>query len=564
MFRGSRALIVTFLMITVATIYSASFNCVEHKNSQLDLYLDHISYNCQEKIGILPYIVAHPQGTYLEIGTGGDPIAQMFSKIPATSQATIIASDIDEDILALLPIRHPQLSRFIDATNGPKLVLQQLNAIDMHAFADCSLDGINASSVLHEIFSYEHGYDGVETFIKEAFRTLKARGVLVYRDPAGVADRDATVCVRLKTKTMRLFAHIFLYKFLDHRGSLLAQDQRKTGMYATDGITFCIYKKNEAQPINLSYNAYLNVPSYAIDFSRRYEIKLPLGLYLEMARHYMTYLRQCNPLVFVQYVPDLHANAYTINYFAHGIAEILNAFFSEYDWDIKKNRVSNEQKNKIEIAIAENAKVLEFGIPLRFASKIKENQLHSLLLKYDFSPSTHIIALDNDNFLLDYRIFGMLYDEINDILFDQYNGILNKDDEEHAKWLKREGEEYYFYYSEDELITHIAYITYEASLNEHDMQHEAYVLCPINADASVFIHRICYSELQKTVLEVKDALGYDIEVSDGKRIVHFCKMKLNEALDVYQKMIDADPLRYPNLQKCVKHMQKNSYHEDKK
>src|SRR5438445_560663 len=90
-----------------------SANPVGHKNMQLSLYLDLIKYNTQEKLGILPYILENPQGTYLEVGTGGDPIAKLLSNIPENISPTIVASDIDESILKLLPIRHPQLSKYL-------------------------------------------------------------------------------------------------------------------------------------------------------------------------------------------------------------------------------------------------------------------------------------------------------------------------------------------------------------------------------------------------------------------------------------------------------------------
>ena len=48
-----------------------AFDVVRHKNVQLDMYLDLIRHNVEEKIGILPYILQKPHGTYLEVGVGG-------------------------------------------------------------------------------------------------------------------------------------------------------------------------------------------------------------------------------------------------------------------------------------------------------------------------------------------------------------------------------------------------------------------------------------------------------------------------------------------------------------
>lgn len=529
---------------------SKIFNSVEHKNLQLDLYLDLISYNSQEKIGILPYVLQNPEGVYLEIGTGGDPIAEMLDKIPEDFSVTFIASDIDEDVLKSLPNRHPELRKYIDNTKGPKLKLQKLNAVDMSIFKDGSLSGINASSVLHEIISYSGGFEGMEKFFKESFRTLKPEGVLVYRDPENVIDKESCVSVNLKNKSIRLFTHVFLYKFLDKRGSYLAKIGKKFVLYNTNDILFKIYKKNEPSAVNLTYDQYLEVPSYDIDFSRRYILTVPKGLYRELARHYITYLHQCNPLMFVKCIPDISSGRYTVNYLAHSTSGIFNNFLYKNNWQIEEGRISALEKNELDQEIDENSQVLEFGIPLHFVSKVKEAELRRLLKKYDLNPGNYIIALNNGDCLLDYRIFGMLYDEINKQIFDRFNGVIDKKMEEHAKWLKREGEEFYFYCSADELITKVLEITLAESDSDKDIQ-EIYVLCPLSETHNKFINRLCYTEILNSSLEVHDKLGYAVEVKDGKRIIHFCKKNLKEAISICKNIIGANPLEYQNLQRTI-------------
>lgn len=548
-----------FLLFTtissISNIYCKNeYNSVEHKNSQLNLYLDLIRYNCNEKIGILPYILEKSKGTYLEIGTGGDPVAKMLDKIPSTSDISIIASDIDEDVLKSLPIRNPKLQKYIDAQSGPKLELQKLNAIDMGIFEDNFFSGINASSVVHEIFSYENGFEGIEKFFKEAFRTLKPRGVLVYRDPEGVRNNKSIVSVNLQNKSLRLFFHIFIYKFLDKKGSFLGKTERKVQVYSPEEIIFHIYKKNELDIINLTYNQYLEIPSYDIDFYRNYKVTLPFGLYRELARHYLTYLHQCNPLSFIKSTPDVNSDLYNIYYFSHSTSDKVNKFLKEYNEHIVDGKINNEQKNMIERTIDENTKVLEFGIPLHFTSKLKEIQLRNLLKKHGFTPENYIIALNNNSCLLDYRIFGIFYDEISEQIFDRFNGLINKKDEVHAKWLKREGEEFYFYYSDDELISNAAKATITESKNEKG-EKEVFVLCPLSKKHNKFVHRICYTELLRSSLNVNDSLGYPIEVKDGKRVIHFCKMNLQEALQIYKEIIISYPLKYPKLQEVVNNLE---------
>lgn len=77
---------------------------------------------------------------FLEIGTGGDPIAAMLEKIPQASRTKLIASDVDERVLQSLPMRHLLLKRYIGSEQGPCLYLQQLNAVDMHVNRPGAID----------------------------------------------------------------------------------------------------------------------------------------------------------------------------------------------------------------------------------------------------------------------------------------------------------------------------------------------------------------------------------------------------------------------------------------
>ena len=170
------------LLILLSFNFITATNLVDHKNLQLNLYLDLIKYNTQEKLGILPYILQNPKGVFLEVGTGGDPIADLLSKIPDNISPTIIASDIDSNILKLLPTRHTVLNQYLNNINGPKLELLQLDATKMDCFEDQSLDGINASAVVHEIISYAGGTDALDNFFKDALRIIKNNGVLTEKD----------------------------------------------------------------------------------------------------------------------------------------------------------------------------------------------------------------------------------------------------------------------------------------------------------------------------------------------------------------------------------------------
>lgn len=514
-------------------------NIVDHKNLQLNLYLDLIKYNTHEKLGILPFILDKTTGNYLEVGTGGDPIAELLSKIPNNMSPTIIASDIDESILASLPCRHPQLKNFIDnKKSGPCLKLQQLDATNMRCFSDEYLDGINASAVVHEIVSYAGGLKALESFFKEAFRVLKKDGVLIYRDPESVTDKEELVYVNFKTPSIRLFTHIFIVKFLDTQNGRLSKAGRKNNLYNLNDIKFHIYRKNESQLSILSYDQYIKTRSYEIDFSRQYSLNIPRGLCREIERHYLTYLHQCNPLVYVKCIPHIDSDCYFVNFLAHSTQNVLDNFLGEQGLTCRGGSIEINTKRLLDEKICKITQPIEYGIPFHFASKYKERLIVSILQKYGFDPNFYIIPINNGDFLIDYRILSLLYDDIIDVL-DCNNGPINKEDLVHAQYLKREGEETYIYYSDDELITNVAEATFDITTG--------YLLCPISLEHNKFIPRLCYDEVLNDSMEIKNSLGYSVEIKEGKRIINFKKMYLIDAFIVLEDIINSNPEHYQKL-----------------
>lgn len=127
-----------------------------------------------------------------------------------------------------------------------------------------------------------------------------------------------------------------------------------------------------------------------------------------------------------------------------------------------------------------------------------------------------------------------------------FNGCVEKKDMHHAQWLKREGEEFYFYNSADELIAQVLSITQAVSCSNGNNQ-EPYVLCPLSAEDNKFISRLCYTEVLNNSLEVCDSFGYMIPVKDGKRVIHFGKMSIYDAIAICEKIVCDDQLEYQGV-----------------
>lgn len=539
-----------FVQKIVGDDIHSNFDLLEHKNGNLTLYLDQIRYNLHEKMGILPHILNNPQGVYLEIGTGGDSIVEILLSIPSEAEPLVIASDIDANVLAALPQRHPLIQQYMQAQKGPRLELRQLDATDMSMFQDNFFNGINGSAVVHEIISYAGGFDAFTKFFQEVSRTLKLGGVFVYRDPEFFSDHDDIVSLSLKNRSVRLFAHIFLVKFLDERP---ANVQDKFSLYHTDDVMFTFFKKDEDKPVSLDYEAYLATPSWEIDFSRKYIVTLPSGLCRELGRHYLTYLHQCNPLVYVKCTPDLFSDDYKVNYLAYDKRGYVSDFLANNEL-ISQHKISRADKIKIDRQIEETSQVLEEGILLHLHNDDAKSRLRSILADHGFAAERYVVEKGHE-YYLDYRLFGLLYDELYRSLFDLNNRVALESDEEHARWLKREGGEYYFYLSPDELITAVLVITQQEIVDDQGNKR-IQLLCPLSADTNCFIERVCYSELLKSVLDVEDSNGYEVNMIDGKRIITFSKMFLEDALVVCNQIVKNHESEYKLLQKYISCLQK--------
>ncbi len=523
-------------LIILALIPFNQLHGTIQKNSQLNFYLDIISYNIQEKIGILPYILNDPSGTYLEIGTGGDPIATMLSQIPATSNTTLIASDIEQTILDALPNRHPELHKYLHANFGPKLQLKKLNAIDLSYFADQTLDGINASAILHEIISYASGFHGLDQFFNETLRVLKPNGMLIYRDPNGVNNPKQSVVLTLTDHHIKLFAHFFIFKFLDQTHTTLARSGRKFKLYRPDDLTFLVYLKDQNSPTSLSYLQYLQTPTHKIDFQRPYSLTLPHGLYRELARHYLTYLHQCSPLKCVKCTPNLSQDHFDINYFAHGTQALLQKFIQLHGDTLENNQLSQDQKDLLDLKVLQDTAIIETGLPLNHLTTNQLDALINLLDQHQFSTNLYLINLH-----LDYRVFNLLYDEICQTM--DLNGLFTNNQIEPAKWSKREGEEFYFYLNNDELISRI--------IQNSALHIDSEVLCPLSPQHNFTVQRLCYTELLNSCMTLTDPYGYNLPIQDSKRIIHFSKIPLSQAILICESIISQNPNNYPELQQTI-------------
>ncbi len=528
-------------------------NILSHKNNQLDVYLEGIRFNSSEKTELSEYI--KPTGTYLEIGSGGDPIKYLLDQIPKGYSPTIIVSDIDQDILDILPERHPSLRSYLnldDKIKKPKLKFMHLDATDMSVFDNGSLSGINASAIAHEIWSYAGSQQAFTKFLNEVFRVLEPDGVLIYRDPEGVLDPYKTVKMDLKTKSMRLFVHLFLCKFLDEKCTDLYDKEgnmKKVFAYDKEKLRFCFYKKNSNKKSYIGYSEYLKMPTYEIDFNRKLSIHVPRQLCREIERHYLTFLKDCNPLMFVKLLPDLNSDKHHVIFLSNNVEKVFLEYVKKYHISFIDSKISSFDMKKLQSEIERRMMHIENGIRIKIASNEKLHELKDKLINKGFDPEKYVQEIGNHWILLDYRVFGLLYNEFIK-WFDKDNTPFGSVSELAAKWLKLEGEENYFYFSVDELITFAGSVNLPRSIKDND--EEILILCPINPNKNKFISRNHYEYILEDSVKITDILGYEVVIKEGKRIIHFAKMSIKEAIPIYNEIISKGNYQdYPMLSELI-------------
>ena len=115
------------------------------------------------------------------------------------------------------------------------------------------------------------------------------------------------------------------------------------------------------------------------------------------------------------------------------------------------------------------------------------------------------------------------------------------------EWVKREGEEFYFYKTTDELITYIGQISKHFLAGT---DKENYILCPINSSAIKTTSRNLYKTIVDKHMLVMNMDGNKQNLAFDKNIIHFKLMEKEEALKVFKEIIKINPT-YLNLKEWI-------------
>jgi SAM-dependent methyltransferase len=541
----------TFLVLTLLSVAPVSAD-ISHKSDNIGRYLNEIALYQEEKTQIVKHVLNKGSGRYLDIGSGGDSVARMIESIPNDVPVTIIASDLDDKILKEIPKRHKNLEKYLKETDNKKLnvELEIMDAVDMRKISTSSLDGINASALVHEVFSYAPAKRGIDQFFIESIRTLKPGGVLVYRDPLIHTSTHQQHLALLDGEMIKHFVTVFLPKLLDHKFTMIRDMDGKSSkpvLYDVDNITVTLQTKREHNVLSLSFKEFLNLPSTRIDYSKPMSIEAPRGLIQEIERHYVLFIKNVYSMGFID---DDKINSEGID-----ISEIrLSAQKSVMDFLRKNNKKAHNGRilpQDLDVLQQERKKlstIVTGGVKLLFKNESTLLDFEYYLIDNDI-PSTLYKRVGNDNILwIDAKIFSLVYRGENQGVLS-YAKPLNNIATDSFNWLKREGEEYYYYMTPDDLLTYLAKLSmYELK----NTDKEGYVLSPVDDGSILQMKRDLYESILDRDMKVMNMFGENQEFVASKVIIHFSVQKLTDALEVYKKIIQNNPGKFPKLAEWMK------------
>ncbi len=534
-----------YLHIFLFLLSSLLHGSVEHKHDYIDFYLSNISKNMSEKTQLLEYIQKNTNGTFIDIGTGGDAIAEMVLQLPKTVRPTLIAADIDPLVINSIPIRRPIVKSYINSLAGPKIELATMSATDMKQIRDSTISGVGASALAHEVFSYVMNKGPLDQFVTEICRVLEKEGVFIYRDPKWVDD-PWTQCTMIFKKDMaKYYATLFLTKFFDRKFSLL-RDYRnecsKPLIYDFSKIKFNLYlQDNNTQCKQMSLDEFLQTPSPHIDYSKNFSIEAPKGLIAEIQRHYLMYLS---------------------NYFSSGFVEDYH-----FKDDLNLNNLSKEEREVLSVFIEKksiplNDHILEkkyFPILFKEAHILKSaflqgfripfsTELHPYIKKlYSEGIDRNMLYLTDNEVVIDPKYLVLLFHGQNKGIFE----FLTNGDQlpfDLLEHLKLEGEEHYFYKTTDELITYMGQFSHFILKDSHKKH---YLLAPIDREHIKEAPRNFYKSFLKREFLVLDLLGNLQEPVVEKNIIHFQLQSVERSMEVYHTLLNSDSDKYPELKKWI-------------
>lgn len=521
---------------------------VDHKTDNLNTYLSSISGSLDEKTEIVSFIeaVRHEGARFLEIGSGGDPVAVMVKKLQEHEDGiTIQVIDADPDVLNGLVDRHPDI--IDDASKkGIDILMTPMDATDMYEFDDNSFDGINASSLVHEIFSYADGFKGVARFVGEVNRVLKPQGMFFYRDPElsnSLVYSEAT----LQDGNLKALAFFYLANALtpkdtddDHAASGLGE------LYTASAIHLSYYSKSLNEQIVASAKDLARVVMHDVDFERDVVLYAEHGVVKELMRHFLTF-HQSSPYGTVNFTAE--DDVVKVQYVSSNTANRWSAFLEEKRIPVSADRtLTADDYRLVQLAMQEVFDFMQNDVGLI----LEPEQVAAVGKEVGTDPMR--ISNDEKVYGIDSLKFSLHYEKLLHAGIVSERSFVNPTAFHFFQYLKQEVRETYFYLTPDELIAFIAEVS--------SRDNNGYVLVPSQGEsANRTTHRPKYDEFLRQSLSVRpldETLKVDLTPFEKKRLIQFAKMPYNQALEMLENLISQAEHDYPMTRQVYERLLKDS------
>jgi SAM-dependent methyltransferase len=500
---------------------------LDHKTNNLEQYLTAISGSLSEKTEIVQYIALNKGGRYLEIGSGGDPLAAMIAHIPEDTPPTeLIAIDADPSVLEHLVARHPDLTRAAAGKNIDVSFIP-MDATDMHGFEANSFDAVNASSLVHEVFSYADGFEGVRKFIRETQRILKPEGVLVYRDPE-LREPLALAEMEIHDEQLRAVSLFYLLNGSVDKHALNDSQEialtRFDTLYDSQMISLCLFKKGHDEAQVLSLDDLVSLKLADVDFGKKMSITAHNGLLQEIARHYLT-SHQSSPYGNISF--SSHAEGMTqVNYVSKNTKRRFNNFAEENSIHLQKDaQLSEVEFTKLQEAIGDTYEFTR-GKTLLILNAEQYSSIDEFTRQ--FGVGNFLEQIDEKNYLADSLQLSLFYESLTARGFLNDESFSNRTAIDFYTYLKQEAQELYFYLTPDEAVAVFAAVS-----NESDRE---YMLVPSAKNESMnrTVQRPKYENFLNESMTITSldplVASEQLIPKENKQIIHFVKMPTMAAI----------------------------------
>lgn len=500
-----------YFFIVFCTFHVMLSAGVDHKSPHVSSYLEKISQHLDEKTHIKDYVSEN--NAYLDIGTGGDAIFSIAESLDNSTHCKLIAGDIDPKVLDAIKLRKPEIHKYLQGSSNINVEFQVLDATNMRALEKDSLNGVGASALAHEIYSYARPKEPLQLFIEECSRVLKKDGVFIYRDPKWTDTPDKQCNLVLDSKLARYFSVLFLPKFLDdHYTTIKLHDKSyKPNPYGNNSVRITFFEKGQNTETILYPSQLLRCITKDIDFSKKISVSAPLGLITELQRHYLVFLKS-----------------------------VFNA------QNLEKLSTLDDHP---ELQLLEN--FLEKGVEIDLETTRK--LLPQLCLKV---KDRGLLRLQEDaTLLIDPKLLVLLYAQSEKDFLDSFDHFLADMPLDTLKYFLLEGDEHYFYQTTDQFIR---YVAEQSNFYLSQTDKKGWILAPISKEKIIFAERPEYQKILEKEMTILDSFGEIVAPETRKCIIHFRLMQQNAAIATIADIVKQSKEEYPSLNLWLNSLKKNN------